>query len=67
MAVESPTVESRPARAAALSQPLYGATIGQAITRFFRKYATFPVARAAASSGGSTSYTWSWALRSSSH
>ena len=24
-----------------LSQPLYGASIGQAITRFFKKYATF--------------------------
>ena len=42
MAVESPTVESQPTKAAVpLSQPLYGATIGQAVTRFFRKYATF--------------------------
>ncbi|KRE30393.1 DUF805 domain-containing protein [Agromyces sp. Soil535] len=41
MAVESPTVDSQPAKAAALSQPLYGATIGQAIARFFGKYATF--------------------------
>lgn len=42
MAVESPAVE--PAAAAPadpLSQPLSPATIGQAVTRFFRKYATF--------------------------
>jgi uncharacterized membrane protein YhaH (DUF805 family) len=42
MAVESPTVESQPAKAAApLSQPLYGATIVEAVTRFFKKYADF--------------------------
>ena len=42
MAVESPTVESQTAKVAVpLSQPLYGATIGQAVTRFFSKYATF--------------------------
>jgi uncharacterized membrane protein YhaH (DUF805 family) len=29
------------AQAVPLSQPLYGATIGQAVTRFFTKYATF--------------------------
>ena len=42
MSVESQTVEPQPVPAATpLSQPLYGATIGQAVTRFFTKYATF--------------------------
>ena len=42
MSVESQTVEPQPVHAATpLSQPLYGATIGQAVTRFFTKYATF--------------------------
>jgi uncharacterized membrane protein YhaH (DUF805 family) len=42
MAVESPIVESQPTAAGApLSQPLYGASIVEAVTRFFRKYATF--------------------------
>ncbi|HEU0182722.1 MAG TPA: DUF805 domain-containing protein, partial [Agromyces mariniharenae] len=40
--VESPTVQSPTATAAdALYQPLYGATFVQAVSRFFRKYATF--------------------------
>jgi len=30
-----------PTNEAPLSQPLYGATFGQAVTRFFKKYATF--------------------------
>jgi hypothetical protein len=37
MSVTTPAVEAPPA----LSQPLYGASIVQAITRFFKKYATF--------------------------
>ena len=42
MSVESQTVEPQPVHAATpLSQPLYGATIGQAVSRFFTKYATF--------------------------
>ncbi|WP_438854314.1 DUF805 domain-containing protein [Agromyces sp. M3QZ16-3] len=39
MSAASPTV--RPSDDVPLDQPLYGATIGQAISRFFRKYATF--------------------------
>ncbi|MRG59916.1 DUF805 domain-containing protein [Agromyces sp. CFH 90414] len=38
-----------------LSQPLYGATIGQAVTRFFKKYATF-------SGRASRSEYWWWFL-----
>jgi uncharacterized membrane protein YhaH (DUF805 family) len=38
-----------------LSQPLYGATIGQAISRFFRKYAVF-------TGRASRSEFWWWAL-----
>ncbi len=38
-----------------LSQPLYGATIGQAVRRFFKKYATF-------SGRASRSEFWWWAL-----
>lgn len=34
-------VSTAPENAAALPQPLYGATFGQAIKRFFKKYATF--------------------------
>lgn len=30
-----------PTNDTALSQPLYGATLGQAVSRFFKKYATF--------------------------
>lgn len=43
MTIESPAVEPQPAGpvAASLSQPLYGATMGEAVARFFRKYATF--------------------------
>ncbi len=37
MSVTTPAVEAPPA----LSQPLHGASIVQAITRFFKKYATF--------------------------
>lgn len=40
MAVQSPTVEPF-AAAVPLSQPLYGATIVEAVKRFFLKYATF--------------------------
>lgn len=38
-----------------LSAPLYGATIGQAVSRFFRKYATF-------TGRASRSEYWWWAL-----
>lgn len=38
-----------------LSQPLYGASFGQAITRFFKKYATF-------SGRASRSEYWWWTL-----
>ena len=58
MAVESPTVEPQPAQAADhLSQPLYGATFIEAITRFFKKYATF-------SGRASRSELWWWVLSS---
>ncbi len=64
MAVESPTVDSQPAKAAVpISQPLYGATIVEAVTRFFKKYATFSGRASRSQSGGSTSRTWSWVRR----
>jgi len=44
-----------PAEQVPLSAPLPGATIGQAVTRFFKKYATF-------SGRASRSEYWWWAL-----
>ena len=58
MAVESPTVDSQPAKAAVpLSQPLYGASFVEAVTRFFKKYADF-------SGRASRSELWWWVLAS---
>ena len=57
MAVESPTVESQPAKAAVpLSQPLYGASFVEAVDPVLQEVRRpSPAARAGASSGGGSS------------
>jgi uncharacterized membrane protein YhaH (DUF805 family) len=57
MAVESPTAVPHTA-VAPLSQPLYGASFVEAVSRFFRKYATF-------SGRASRSELWWWVLAGS--
>lgn len=57
MSIETPFVESKPTDRAALSQPLYGASFGQAVSRFFTKYADF-------SGRASRSEFWWWMLAS---
>ncbi|WP_395244831.1 DUF805 domain-containing protein [Agromyces sp. MMS24-K17] len=51
----APAPQSAPAAEVPLSAPLYGASFGQAIQRFFKKYATF-------SGRASRSEYWWWAL-----
>ncbi|MBN9139358.1 MAG: DUF805 domain-containing protein [Micrococcales bacterium] len=51
------TATENPAASPSLDLPLYGASFGQAISRFFRKYATF-------SGRASRSEYWWWVLAS---